>query len=405
MSEYIRTCDLCGNEYDHPSRWPTADHGEAVMVNADNEAVEVHGVCGDCGDRYNNNPQLTECPVCICTVTESRLNSMPIEVDGSSIMCNRCVERFTFTCRDCDCLRHMDFLAFRVSGDPVCERCGENYIVCGDCGDRAHCDESEYLDDDDEYYCNDCFNNNHRYILPYDYTPYRLNFHGSTGRRMDNKATYFGCELEVEVCNGTRNEFAKRIIGEMGEDRVYIKSDGSLSHGIEIVTHPHTYEEICNLWRDNWTNRMRGLESHDTTTCGFHVHVSRQNLTPLHIQKIIVFINAPENLELVTKVAQRKDTRWAKIADKQIGHCGHSHDRYEAVNLSNSNTIEFRIFRGNTRTDRILKNIQFVHATVEFTRDRSYRDLSSKSFMEFVSANKREYKELHDFINESNPLD
>ena len=375
-----------------------SDHGDAIMYNTDTGYVQVMWLCDTCRSRYYNHSVDAVCPVCSRLVPERRLNEMSVEVDGSHIMCDSCVDRYTFTCSDCSRLVNEEYLSFRQHGNSICERCAEDYYRCEDCADMVRSDDARIDDDSGEAYCSDCYDNHHRYIHSHRYTPHPLFFHGSPHKRHNPKTTYFGCELEVEA-TGRLDEVAEEIVDSMGDSHVYIKSDGSLNHGFEIVTHPHTFDEMCKLWRERWDERMGGLKSHDTTTCGFHVHVSKQTLTPLHVQKIVVFVNAAANFELVTHVAQRSSERWAKILDKKIGHCGYSPDRYEAVNLTNDNTIEFRIFKGNLKTDRILKNLQFVHATIEFTRTRSYRDLSADAFKEFVSRNRKQYQQLHDFIS------
>ena len=59
---------------------------------------------------------------------------------------------------------------------------------------------------------------------------------------------------------------------------LYIKSDGSLDCGMELVTHPMTLQ--YHMEQMPWKNVLRkavglGYLSHRTTTCGLHVHISR----------------------------------------------------------------------------------------------------------------------------------
>jgi hypothetical protein len=51
------------------------------------------------------------------------------------------------------------------------------------------------------------------------------------------------------------------------------------------------------------------------------------------------------------------------------------------------------------RKDRILKNLEFVKATIDFTRDRSYRELSAGRFLEFVKANRKEFPNLDEYLS------
>jgi hypothetical protein len=394
------TCDRCNATQETPMRYPSSDYGEPVMENEDGELVEVSRLCDPCHERYGDGDHTVCCPLCSRNVDESAMCLMPIMVHGEEIMCSRCAGDYTFVCGCCERTRSRDRYALEFNGDEICDNCSDNYATCEDCGHVMHVDNACWSDRNDAYYCGDCINSEEDEdgLFEYDYRP-EPTFFGSPNGRPQRKTVYFGCELEVEVSNDyDRSERVDEVSGRLG-DNVYLKKDGSLCHGFEIVTHPHTWDEIVKLWRDKWNNGVKGLRSHAPGTCGFHVHVSKAGLTPLQIQKIVVFINAPENHAFIQRIAQRDCTQWGQLkTNKVIGKCGFNNDRYEAVNLQNRNTIEFRIFRGNTRTDRILKNLQFVHACIAFTRDRSYRDLSASRFIAFVSDNRKTYPELHAFI-------
>lgn len=66
-----------------------------------------------------------------------------------------------------------------------------------------------------------------------------------------------------------------------GRDFLYFKHDGSLDEGCELVTHPMSPEYMMSdagkkMWRDICEAALaEGMRSHDTSTCGLHVHVSR----------------------------------------------------------------------------------------------------------------------------------
>jgi hypothetical protein len=321
-------------------------------------------------------------------------------------MCSRCVRNNLFTCIACDELQNKNDIWAHSGNGPICTNCSDEYGCCDSCGDVQPTDELYYSERNGEYYCSGCNRPESEHVHGYDYKPLPV-FHGSPNGRAENNRIYYGCELEVELANNADlDEKAEEVLDKLGEDHVYLKEDGSISHGFEIVTHPHTWEAITRLWKEDWGDGVKGLKSHDTSTCGFHVHVSRKALTKMHIQKIVVFINAPENWGFVRRIAQRDSSGWAALKmGKTIGKCGTSYDRYEAVNVCNDHTIEFRIFKGNLKRDRILKNLQFVKATIDFTRDRSYRDLSSGKFIEFVSTNRKAYPELHAFIKEAERSD
>ena len=192
---------------------------------------------------------------------------------------------------------------------------------------------------------------------------------------------------------------------ELGDDvqsklglHAYLKEDGSLSNGFEIVTHPHTFKAMRELWTDYFYNPVRNLSSYKSGQCGLHVHIGRDGLTAAHIRRMVVFLNAPENLPFVEEVAQRKSNNYSQIKRKTPMNALDCEDRYEALNLRNSETVELRIFRGSYRLDRVLKALDFADSLVEFTRDRSYKELTATLFREFITKNRKRYKWLYGFL-------
>jgi hypothetical protein len=47
---------------------------------------------------------------------------------------------------------------------------------------------------------------------------------------------------------------------------------------------------------------------------------------------------------------------------------GYGGDRYLAINLQNSSTIELRMFKGSLKVERVLSAIEFSHAVVQYSR-------------------------------------
>ena len=293
-------------------------------------------------------------------------------------ICNSCLDHNYSTCIHCS-----DTVRNHYMYQDYCDDCRNNLNLdtCENCGDLRDLNE--------EGYCDDCDRPNHRLIHDYSYRPL-AEYHG-------DGPLYYGVELEVNTSDDTA-ETVLSMLG--GDEHVYLKRDSSIGEGYEIVTHPHNWSEICNLW-GRWT-APRGVTSYQSGKCGMHVHVSRKALTAMQVQKLVVFLNAPENHSFIERIAQRDVSRWAAIKhDKQFGHCGHSNDRYEALNLTNTRTIEFRIFRGSTRKERILKNLEFVAASIAWTRNASYRELSHAKFIAYVEVNRKSYPNLHKFIQET----
>jgi len=205
---------------------------------------------------------------------------------------------------------------------------------------------------------------------------------------------FFGVELEVEVKSDgySRGDVAQRIHNLVNDGEfhknIFIERDGSLSNGFEMITHPMSLPAHRELWsflQDK--EAIKGLRSHNTTTCGLHVHVSRNGLSSLQIAKIVTFVNSPCNEQIIRAVARRYADGYCKIKSKGIGESAKSNDRYEAVNITPGKTIEFRIFKGSLKYESVVSAIEFSHALTEFCKPSvtSIKDLTTEKFLDFCA--------------------
>ena len=199
-------------------------------------------------------------------------------------------------------------------------------------------------------------------------------------------------ELEVEVKSGYREDRAIGIHEAVNSGRpgtpLFFEYDGSLSSGFEMITQPMSLPAQRKLWSFlNDPTLVRGLRSHDTTTCGLHVHISKRGMTSLQIAKVVAFVNADENAKLIQAIARRGSTGYCQIVKKKIGNCAKSYSRYEAVNISPRHTIEFRIFKGSLKWEAVVAAIEFANAVVTFCRtaETSVRDLTTPKFLEYIA--------------------
>lgn len=249
-------------------------------------------------------------------------------------------------------------------------------------------DDFEYNDDDDEYYHVD-YSPASRVIGNYHSSKHSQRPQPSPWTRM--KKRYLGVELEVEVRDNDRSDKAlalhKLINNEQFGDKVFFENDGSLNNGFEIISQPMGMDKHRDLWA--WLkdkDAVRSLRSHNTTTCGLHVHVSKDGLSKLQIAKIVSFINDPDNEPLIRAVARRYAEGYCRIKVKKIGQAAQSDDRYEAVNITPRKTIEFRIFKGSLKYESVMAAIQFSNAVVDFCSrsTTSIRELKADKFLDFI---------------------
>jgi len=228
---------------------------------------------------------------------------------------------------------------------------------------------------------------------------------------------FYGVELEVD--DGDDDSICSKLC-EIEE--IYLKHDGSLSCGFEIVTHPATLDYHANSlpWADICSIvRKAGYKSHDTSTCGLHIHASRAGFggsvieQDLTIAKIILLIDRWYDSYIV-QFARRdidKMRRWADKPNADIQPGDNEGDavckskksansRYKAVNLCNCNTVEFRFFKGTLKRDTIIASVQWVDTIIQYCRNTPLKDLFNATWDDIFSNTGHE--ELTNYLKQRN---
>lgn len=327
------------------------------------------------------------------------------------------------TCQNCDHLEFSDEMHTSWEDDEFCRGCAddgayrwsdsyEQFVREDNARWALDEDGDEILissQDDDFHYNEDLDRWTH---VNYEHEPEIIGrYHSSKGmvRKQPSpwtalKKRYIGVELEVEVkriSGRDRQKKAEQLHELLNDDQigkqVFFENDGSLNDGFEIITQPMGLDKHKELW--SWLNdksATRGLLSHNTSTCGLHVHISKDGMTKLQIAKIVSFINDPDNEGLIRAVARRYAEGYCRIKQKKIGSAANSDDRYEAVNITGRNTIEFRIFKGSLKYESVLAAIQFSNALVDFCgrAQVSIQDLKADKFIEWINEHESEDTEV-----------
>ncbi len=348
----------------------------------------------------------SHCGAAILSEEESR------SFDGQ-MLCGDCFREQTVVCDCCGKRVWRD----NAEGDAhvtLCSPCyNYEYVNCEDCGRLVHKDDAYYENDDSDYpYCQDCWNRmNNRSIKNYSYKPEPI-FYGSGN-------LFYGVELEIDK-GGTYGDSAEELmrIANSAENRIYCKYDGSIPEGFEIVSHPMSLEYHSNEM--NWAEMMEKAvsmeyRSHQTSTCGLHVHVNRSAFGDEYeeqeqgLARIVFFVEKHWN-ELVrfSRRTMENLNRWAakyatisdspketydKAKGKRMG-------RYTAVNLQNYDTIEFRMFRGTLRYNTFLASLQLVDEICQCAINMTDREMEEMSWLDFVQKIPSEKKELINYLKE-----
>jgi len=262
----------------------------------------------------------------------------------------------------------------------------QNGIWCKECFDKvfklcktcARAVTEEQLDDDGCDYCQK------EAINRWDFKPSPVFITASEPLvKRPGKDPFFGIELEVEMKEDFKeltNRIARRFANDV-QGFAYLKADGTITNGFEVVSHPGNYE----WWhaKDNpLFKSLRKLsktcESYWAQNCGLHVHISKDSFkNNFHQAKFISFIL--DNPLFMAFIAERYQKDQAPIStpmakDPFGAACGEFNgNRHTAVNIWDHNghvapyTIEVRIFKGNMKPSRILKDIEYLQAIFDFT--------------------------------------
>lgn len=393
-----------------------SDCGQGIMLGQGNPGAGDTVVCGGCASDH------TPCADC---QTVARRDDMTA-AQGDRLLCESCMENYG-TCSDCETIAAIDDMASTDSDGIICESCRDARYVWSepqDCyisenGARHLSDTDEYVspqyarrncyycESDDSWYSDsdnapsseDDYGNG--CLLDYSTDVLECCQHDS--RALRKGALMFGVELEMEPRGHSTQSDVAAALGGKQTAKYILKDDGSLSSGVELVTIPMTLEQHrANFgWEATLAPVLtRAKSGAGTTHCGMHVHVNKAALTPLQIGKILVFMNSPKLARNISTIAQRESNGYCERSHKKVTDGkGQSDSRYDIANVG-GRTVEFRLFRGNLRFARVLKNLEFCHAVVTYCGDASMLVLEDWSaFAAWLLARRGQYSELVKFLS------
>ena len=362
--------------------WKRCEHCHEYIF--DDDYLELNGkfICSECKDDVT----IFTCAICgkkefyfnrrsirVSHAIKKYLNSSATYCDGS--------KRDVFICKDC-----------YDNKIEYCPNCGNVSIIglTDGCDCRSHT------------------------ILDYSYKPKRPKLLST--KKIKENTLFLGFENECE-CNedddsdcSDLDEFPGMLIKELGNN-VYCKEDGSLDYGFEIVTEPMTYEYILKN-RKHFEKAFKelasnGVYSYKSSNTGFHIHLSKAAFIDkkhmINFAKVIYL-----DKELSSKIALRHGNTYCyylsqnelknidDVLTKQVDGC----DRYRAVNFSNSNTIEVRIYKGNLEFNSCLTYIQHVVSIFNYTAltTKKGKNVSIIDYINYVNKNGKMYEELNSRI-------
>ena len=402
-----------------PTPYSVSRREESLRLIADNEYV-----CESCGCTINRNygdDNYTLCEECrnsgryvVCEVCGGLIDKIWNDYHKDSYdhyVCEDCWQHSDwYVCDGCHHLIHGEPNTSdgNISLCDVCWNSDNTWRRCNNCGVIFNTNnEGDILNG--RWYCSQCYESLNYGIEDHDYKPIPR-FYGQGN-------LFLGVELEVDN-GGEKGSNAEQFRHVTG-DAMYYKHDGSLTDGIECVTHPMSlhYHRFEFPWESLCEKAVElGYKSHDTNTCGLHVHVSRSALGDTQdeqdaaIARILYFFE--RNWDALLKFSRRTESQlnqWAArythkdtVDEYHEGIKNNEDDsRYMCVNLQNEDTIEFRIFRGTLKVNTILATLELVERICVICASCNADDMQGLSWEHFLSLiDPDEYQELFTYIKE-----
>lgn len=206
---------------------------------------------------------------------------------------------------------------------------------------------------------------------------------------------------------------------------LYFKGDGSVSSGIEVVTHP--FQPLWGLENFPYKFFEWALENgaHRTnSSCGTHIHMNKDSFTDSHLWKFLQFHERSDYY--LKRLSGRESSTYARWKDEtgllpdknSLTMWGHPRKRiaeiaktkragggrYVAVNLLPDYTLELRYLAGDVGTVGIKKNIQLAHSLWAYTKQVTVPGVaqgeldSPEAYIKYVSNNRKTYPELYNLM-------
>jgi len=226
------------------------------------------------------------------------------------------------------------------------------------------------------------------------------------------------CEIEArEHINQYDEKATAWTIAHESSNLFWTCRDGSVSRGFEVISHPSTFDVFRKLDLNQILLRHRkDYRGFYSSNCGIHIHVNRSAFDgETHLFRFLSFIN--KNVKFSKVIGQRRGTGgdWCQYSSNDVDRCKSEivskykrkdkrpvrpfSDRYKAVNLMNSATIEVRIFKSNLDEQGFRKNLDFVESLFYFTQQSgnvNFNDLSK--YCSYIAKNQKSYPNLFEFL-------
>jgi hypothetical protein len=344
--------------------------------------------CQDCGEWKKESEGHTYrdtflCDDCYCASYFTCTNCDDIAVFDNSVstasgdmVCDYCYRHYYFSCEGCDETYHNDNVYSTDDGECYCESCfNERQCECASCG--TECSSNELTDIRGiGRVCSDCKPNTE--IRNYSFKPEPIFFRtGITEQEIRAEGNVFlGIELEVDCDNICKS---LNVLDADDLERLYVKEDGSVPHGFEIVSHPMTIEAHREFNWPNFCKRMYKSGAHgNKPNHGIHVHITKTYMNKVDCMKLSWFF--AHHIDQIILLTRRNhcycESRTTQdIIKDLLRHKQYEESRNEMLNWTPKNTVEFRLPLSTLRGATLLATLELCAASVRFIREHNFIEL------------------------------
>ena len=380
IDEFAQMCDDCGE-------WclkdELTDTGYQMICE---ECLENnYFVCELCGE-YVNNEEMT-------IINNNRHND-------TMHVCEYCKDTNSdiFYCEYHGQMEY-DEHNYPISVENYGEICQNGYE---DSGEFAYCDNCEHVYHIDDMRCTDC------YIFCtdcYEEQGFDIisDYHNSdfTFMTLNDKEEQIGIGFELETeFDIDYMDYAKEIHEDC--QNIHLEHDCSLNNGFEIITNPMTY----NYFNEQFTTEIDKIVdicengyNYQHNSAGFHVHTTKiDNWQTAKLMFLVEYFK--EELTIMAKRDERQLKRWAPFYTNGIEKAefdiemfdkfyemveNDNESRYQALNITNYHTNEFRIFKGGMDALEIKARVELCHNFAQYSMNMPINISNMPSFIEVAT--------------------
>jgi hypothetical protein len=235
--------------------------------------------------------------------------------------------------------------------------------------------------------------------------------------KKEAKNPLYGVELEFS----TEYDIPTLVDAQEADLFAIYKQDSSVNGRgttrTEMVTVPASIQYLKRAFA-RWFHRLdtNRFDTTRKTNNGMHVHISRRAFqSGQHQRNFTWFVSNPLNKSFLFDVSERAElsefhqyAKFPKFHGRTLANSHRNTDvalmaqdqpRHACVNITGTQTIELRIFKGIVSYATVLKNLEFTDALVEYTRQVSFTHNTVSDFLRWVfKTNKSRYTCLKAFL-------